>query len=53
MTTEFSPLVQSKRHRASREAATQVGAAIAGERVGLGDSRPSVAPNAVGVVTSG
>ena len=53
MTTEFLPLVQSKRHPASREEAAQVDAGLAGELVGLGDSRPSVARNAVGVVTSG
>ena len=53
MATDFPPLVQSKRHPASKEAAVQVDVGLAGERVGLGDSRPSVARNAVGVVTSG
>jgi hypothetical protein len=53
MTTEFPPLVQSRRLPASREAAAQLDVGLAGERVCPGDSRPSVAWNAVGVVTSG
>lgn len=55
MTTKFLLLVQFEFHPAPKEAAAQVDAALAGEliRPRRGDSGPSVARNAVGVVVSG
>jgi hypothetical protein len=52
ITTKFPVLVQFEFHPASKEAAAQVDAGLAGERADLGDSGPSVMRNAVGVATS-